>query len=212
MKVWDLIKPIWSWLALGLVIGLVFLGYACEHRRALNAENHSQQLEGQIQVKVEEANEAKTKAEAADIKVVALAKANLEAEQKTLFEHSQSEALKRKLASLLASKPLDPLPSTPSDDPVVLRDQIISQQENEIQSQQVEIKGLKEENGQLHIEVDSYKQSSDAFEASLKLSEQRVRAEEIAKDAMKRSGMVREVKGGLEGAALTVLLHVLKVI
>jgi len=211
MKLWDLIKPFWQWIALALLIVLGYSFYNWQQKIATNAENQSQLLKGQIQVKVEEANAQKAKAEAADLKAVALAKANQEADQKVTLEHAKSEALKKKLAAL-AGPGLLPLPSTPSDDPVVLRDQIIAQQDIEIQSQQVEIKGLKEENGQLRLEADSYKQSTEALEASLKLSEQRVRAEEIAKDAMKRSGLVREGKGILEGGAAVFLMHLLKVI
>jgi hypothetical protein len=207
MAFWNQFR---GWIILAVLIVVGMLLYSCEHKIALDASNQSQLLKGQIQIKVEEANEAKKKAEAADLKAVALAKTVQEAEQKTLSEHVKTQALKAKLAALGGG--LSPLPTLPSSDPVVLRDQVINQQEIEIQSQQVEIKGLKEEVDALSVKADSYKQSSDDFEAALKLSEKRVRAEQIAREAVERSGMLREAKGGLEGAALMVVLHVLKVL
>ena len=203
----EYLKPL-----LPYAFGFILIASACglyryQTNKRLEAEIVSQQKEKVIFALQEIATKKTEEAKASDLKAVALAKTTEEAKQKALLEHDKSEALKRKLAALQTGKPL-PLPGGDSNlDDLTLRDEIIAQQENEIQSKDRVIASQDEEIQTLTSSRDSWKQIADLNRKSLKLSEERVRAEQIAKSAIQRKGWLQEGRGALWGGALVFLGH-----
>lgn len=211
MKIPELLKPFLPYAAGLAVIVSVYSYYHYQSNKRLESEIVSQQKEEQIHALQEIAQTEKTKAEAADLKATALAKTTEEAKQIALLEHDKSEALKRKLAALQAGKPL-PLPggNTGLDDSA-LKNQIIEQQDTEIQSLHGVIDNQDKELITTRLSRDSWKEVATLNEKSLKSAEERVRAEQIAKSAIKKQGWLREGRGALWGGAAVFAAHALGV-
>jgi DNA repair exonuclease SbcCD ATPase subunit len=209
MKIPELVKPFLPWVSGAVVVVSVYSFYYWHTKRDAQMEIVSQQKEEEIHALQEIAQKEKDKAEASDLKAAALAKTTEEAKQIALLEHDKSEALKRKLAALQAGKPL-PLPGgDPNLDDSSLKDEIIAQQDTEIQSLNGVIQNQDKEIKGLMLSRDSWKQVAELNDKSLKLSEERVRAEEIAKSAIQRQGWLREGRGAAWGGALVFVAHAL---
>ena len=211
MKVWDLIKPIWGWVVAALVAVSLYSYYVHLDKRASNAEIMSQQLAEGVEDAQAQADAFKKLAEEKDAKAKDLEQVVLKAEQKVVVERAKSEALKKRLADLLPHGPVVPLPGIPSDDPVLLRDQIIAQQDEEILSLNTVVSEQKVVILNLTASRDDWRSAQGSTAKALEASEKRVRAEQIAKDAMKHQGWMREGKGALEGGAIVALAHILGV-
>lgn len=210
MKVPELLQPFIPYVVGLVVITSLCVLYRCNSQRASRAEIVSQQKEEEIHALQKIAKEEKAKAEAADLKAASLAKTTEEAKQIALLEHEKSQALKRKLDALQAGQPV-PLPG---GDPVLdnsslIKDEIIAQQDIEIQSLNGVIQNQDKEIKGLTLSRDSWKQVAELNEKSLKLSEERVRAEQIAKSAIKRQGWLKEGRGALWGGAAVFVAHAL---
>lgn len=208
MKLWDLINPFWTWIALALLIVLGYSYYQFEEQKRVQSEIQSQLLQQQAKVLKEQYDTVKKTAQDSDLKILEMAKTTEEAKQKIVFEHATSEALKKKLAILVG--PSVPLPPVPSSDPIVLRDQIIAQQDTEIQSQQVVIDEQGQQITQLTLSRDIWKAMTENQEQQLDLNRKALRAQEIATNTARRAGLLREGKGILEGGALVFALHLMK--
>jgi muramoyltetrapeptide carboxypeptidase LdcA involved in peptidoglycan recycling len=211
MKVWDLIKPIWGWVVAALVVVSLYSYYTHLNKKAERAEILSQELAVEVKIEKEQADAFKKLAEEKDAKAKDLEQVVLKAEQKVVVEHAKSEALKKRLANLLPHGPVVPLPGVPSDDPVLLRDQIIAQQDEEILSLNTVVSEQKVAMSNLTSSRDAWKNTYESTATALEASEKRVMAEQIAKDAMKHQGWMREGKGALEGGAIVALAHILGV-
>ena len=185
--------------------------YKYQAHRYEAAEILSQQLAEGVEDAQAQADAFKKLAEEKDAKAKDLEQVVLKAEQKVVVEHAKSEALKKRLAGLLPHGPLVPLPGIPSDDPVLLRDQIIAQQDEEILSLNTVVSEQKVAMSNLTSSRDAWKNTYESTAKALEASEKRVRAEQIAKDAMKHQGWMREGKGALEGGAIVALAHILGV-
>ena len=204
------------WVIVGsLVVVLGYSLYLWNQREASKALLQETVYQTQAKVLRDIASESKKAAQASDLKAVALAKTTEEAKQAALAEHLKTEALKKKLAS----SGLQPLPSIVGggglgigEDNSALMSQVISQQENEIQSLNTVIVNQDEQIKTLTISRDSWKESALKFEASLVMSDKQIRALEIQRDAVKRSGVMREIKGIGEGGAIVFFLTLLKVL
>jgi hypothetical protein len=211
MKVWDFIKPFWTWIVGALVIASAFLTYQHLQGIATRSEIQSQVLKAQINAIQEQNKVIKKEAEASDLKALSLAKTSEEANQKALSEHAKSEALKKKLADLLALHPVDPSGGGlgTGDDPIALRDEIITQQENEIQSLNGLIENKNEEIKTLVLSRDSWKLYASKSDEQIALYQKQVRALELGRDAAQRAGVLREGRGMLEGGAIVFVAHLL---
>ena len=204
------------WVIVGsLVSALGYSLYLWNDKNARRSEIDSQVAAAQIKVLRDIASESKKAAEASDLKAVALAKTAEEAKQAALAEHLKTEALKKKLA-LSGLQPLPPIVGGGGlgigEDNSALMSQVISQQENEIQSLNTVIINQDEQIKTLTISRDGWKESALKFESSLVMSDKQIRALEIQRDAFKRSGVFREAKGMLEGGAVVFVLTLLKVL
>jgi len=209
MKVWDLIKPIWGWVVAALVAVSLYSYYVHLDKRVERAETLSQQLAEEVEDAQAQADAFKKLAEEKDAKAKDLEQVVLKAEQKVVVEHAKSEALKKRLANLLPNGPVVPLPGIPSDDPVLLRDQIIAQQDEEILSLNTVVSEQKVAMSNLTSSRDAWKNTYESTAKALEASEKRVRAEQIAKDAMKHQGWMREGRGALWGGAAVFVAHAL---
>lgn len=165
-----------------------------------NAEIRSQVLKGQILELQKQAETRKIEAQEADIKAIELDKAKKLAEQKALDEHAKSESLKKRLAVLTGPLPI--LPIEPSDDPVVLRDQIIEQQTQEIAKKDEAYAAQAQELETAYEARDKWRETARITEEALNLSRQEVRAKEIAMGAMKRANTFQKLKWGAIGIAI----------
>ena len=175
----------------GLFIYNGYLGKQLEEN-----EIQSQVLKGRIQETIKLAEGYSAKAAEADKQVVILVE-NVKQERK------KNARIQSDLNTLLSNYKPDPIP----DD----KDQIIEKQ-GEL------ITGLTEENVMLQQALDTTtiardlcRQEAVQYKEAFVLSEQRVRTEQLAKEAMKAAGPMREAKGILEGGAVVFLAHVLGV-
>lgn len=204
------------WVIVGsLVAVLSYSLYLWNQREASKALLQETVYQTQAKVLRDIASESKKAAQASDLKAVVLAKTTEEAKQAALAEHLKTEALKKKLASS-GLQPLPPIVGGGGlgigEDSSALMSQVISQQENEIQSLNTVIVNQDEQIKTLTISRDSWKESALKFESSLAMSDKQIRALEIQRDAVKRSGVFREAKGMLEGGAVVFVLTLLKVL